>query len=63
MFESLLASGDIEPRSLGWFKVNIEDNPDLKMEGIDKPNQIITGHRLMKQLNFVDLKDSVENEA
>ena len=50
-------------RDVGWFRCNIEELPQLKMEEVDKPNQVITGHRLSRNLNFLSLQDTIENEA
>ena len=62
-FVELEEAGEIVARDIGWYSCNIEEYPHLKMEEVDKPNQVITGHRLSRNLNFVDLKDTIENEA
>ena len=62
-FTELEDTGQVIGRDVGWFRLNIELYPHLKMEDVDKPNQVITGHRLKRNLNFLSMEAELEQEA
>ena len=39
-------------RSLGWFRVNLDETPELAILDAEKPNQVVVGSGLSRPLNF-----------
>ena len=58
-FTELEEKGEIVNRDVGWFNCNVEEHPELKLEHVHVPNQVITPNSLLmkKVLHFHPLQD------
>ena len=58
-FTELEENGEIVNRDVGWFNCNVVEHPELKIEHVHYPNQVITPDTftMKKVLHFHPLKD------
>ena len=50
--DAKVESGEWSPRSIGWFRIDLDQYPELAVDQTGKPNQMITDTQYRRMVGF-----------